>query len=333
MIETPLDSPDSPAELDSETSKWSSRVERVLAAIDDHVLGQRQASEQLLATYMAGGHALLEGIPGIGKTLLARSFSAALGLEFRRVQFTPDLMPADVLGTNVYDREQGAFRWMQGPIFTQILMADEINRTPPKTQAALLEGMQEGQVSLDGESHALDPSFFVVATQNPLEFEGTYPLPEAQLDRFLLRVEMSLPSEEHELELYRRALDERADRRPGGLPEAVLSAEDATELRHASREIQVAEELLDYLRRLAGAVRQSPHLELAVSPRGALALLEVARAFALLEGRGFVIPDDFKRALQPCWGHRLILGAEAELEGHSSRRILQDLADSVEVPK
>ena len=222
---------------------------------------------------------------------------------------------------------------MQGPIFTQILMADEINRTPPKTQAALLEGMQEGQVSLDGERHDLDPSFFVVATQNPLEFEGTYPLPEAQLDRFLLRIEMSLPSEDHELELYRRALEPDAARRPGGLPDPVLPADAAARLRSASREVRVAEDLLDYLRRLAAAVRESPHLELTVSPRGALALLEIGRAFAVLDGRAFVIPDDFKRGLQPCWGHRLILGAEAELEGHSSRRILQDLADSVEVPK
>ena len=230
-------------ETETDESQWTPDVDRVLAVIDDHVLGQRQASEQLLAAYMAGGHALLEGIPGIGKTLLARSFAAALGLDFRRVQFTPDLMPADVLGTNVYDREKGAFRWMQGPIFTQILMADEINRTPPKTQAALLEGMQEGQVSLDGERHDLDPSFFVVATQNPLEFEGTYPLPEAQLDRFLLRIEMSLPSEDHELELYRRALEPDAARRPGGLPDPVLPADAAARLRSASREVRVAEDL------------------------------------------------------------------------------------------
>ena len=322
-----------PEPAEQEASPWTETIERMLDAVDDHVLGQRQASEQLLAAFLAGGHALLEGIPGIGKTLLARSFAGALGLEFRRIQFTPDLMPADVLGTNIFDRDKGSFRWVKGPIFTQILMADEINRTPPKTQAALLEGMQEAQVSLDGERHPLDDAFFVVATQNPLEFEGTYPLPEAQLDRFLLRIEMTLPAAEHELELYRRALEPEEGRRPGGVPDAVLTAEQAARLREASQSVKVSDDLLDYLQRLATAVRRSPHLELAVSPRGALALLEVARAFALIEGRSFVIPDDFKRGLLPCWGHRLILGAEAELEGHSSSRILEQLAESVEVPK
>ena len=325
--------PASPAENEETVSPWAPNIERLLDAVESCVLGQRGVAEQLTAAYLAGGHALLEGVPGVGKTLLARSFAAALGLDFQRLQFTPDLMPADVLGTNIFDKEKGTFRWMEGPIFTQILMADEINRTPPKTQAALLEGMQEGQVSMDGERHRLDPSFFVVATQNPVEFEGTYPLPEAQLDRFLLRIVMELPAAEFERELYRRALDPDPERRPGAVPPAALGADEAAALRRASREVRVTEELLDYLFRLADAVRSSPHLELGISPRGALALLEVARAFALVEGRSFVIPDDFKRGLQPCWGHRLILGAEAELEGHSPERLLTMLADQVDVPK
>ena len=314
-------------------SPWGPVVERLLDAVESHVLGQRAVAEQLTAAYVAGGHALLEGVPGVGKTLLARSFAAALGLQFQRIQFTPDLMPADVLGTHIYDREGSAFKWMPGPVFTQILMADEINRTPPKTQAALLEGMQERQVSMDGERRLLDPSFFVVATQNPVEFEGTYPLPEAQLDRFLLRIDMGLPDAEHEQELYRRALDPAPERRPGGLPDAVLSPQEAAGLRLASRRVRVSEDLVAYLYRLADTVRRSPQLELGISPRGALALLEVARAFAVVEGRNFVIPDDFKRGLLPCWGHRLMLGAEAELEGHSAERLLTTLADSVDVPK
>jgi MoxR-like ATPase len=305
---------------------------RILDALDSRVLGQRPACEALLATYMAGGHALLEGVPGIGKTLLARTFAAVLGLDFRRIQFTPDLMPSDVLGTNVFE-EAGSFRLIRGPIFTQILMADEINRTPPKTQSALLEGMQERQVTIDGDRHPLDPGFFVIATQNPVEFEGTYPLPEAQLDRFLTRIVMTLPGREAEVELYRRALRGELPEWGAAPPEAVVTPGEASALRHASRGVHVSEELLDYLARLATAVRDAEELELAVSPRGALALLETARAAALLEGRDYALPDDLKRFLEPCWRHRLILNAEAELEGHSGGRILRRIADAVEVPK
>lgn len=305
---------------------------RVLDAVDQHVLGQRPAAEQLLACYMAGGHALLEGVPGIGKTLLARTFASALGRDFQRVQFTPDLMPADVSGTNVFRQETGEFQLVRGPIFTDVLMADEINRTPPKTQAALLEAMQERHVTLDGERHALGDGFFVVATQNPVEFEGTYPLPEAQLDRFLLRIEMGLPEPAHEIELLRLAT---SGRRWGHehMPEATLSPDESLRLRRASRQVRVSDELLDYLHRLAARVRASELLELAVSPRGALALLEAARAFAVIEGRDFVVPDDCKRGLVPCWGHRLILDAEAELEGHGVRRLLDAVSAEVEVPK
>ena len=306
----------------------------ILERLNEQVLGQEEATSALVATYMAGGHALLEGVPGIGKTLLARSFAAVVGLEFNRVQFTPDLMPTDVTGTNVFHRDSGAFQLVRGPIFTQVLMADEINRTPPKTQAALLEAMQERQVTLDGERHELDASFFVIATQNPVEFEGTYPLPEAQLDRFLARIEMTVPPREREIELYRRAVaGELAGWGGGAGPEPAISAAEAASLRRGSRRVHVAPDLLDYLLRLAEAVRGSPHLELAVSPRGALALLETARAGALLEGRDYLVPDDLKRFLVPCWHHRLILTAEAELEGHSSRRLLQSIAETVEVPK
>ncbi len=306
-----------------------------LTQLSGCVLGQESAAESLLATYMAGGHALLEGVPGLGKTLLARCFSACLGVPFARVQFTPDLMPADVIGTNIYQGDSGRFKLLRGPIFTHVLMADEINRTPPKTQSALLEAMQERQVTIDGETHPLPPEFFVIATQNPLEFEGVYPLPEAQLDRFQMRIDLQLPSAEAEVEIYRRAV---AGDLPGwgpdsGYPEPVMTASDAAGLRQASRATHVSADLLDYLYRLAAAARSSPYVELGISPRGALALLEVSRAGALLAERDFVAPDDFKRFLAPCWAHRMILTAESELEGQTAAKVLETVAATVEVPR
>lgn len=322
----------------SDSSELLPLVDKVLEAVESRVLGQRAACEALLATYMAGGHALLEGVPGIGKTLLARTFAAALGLDFQRVQATPDLMATDIIGANVFDQEGKSFHLVKGPVFTQILMTDEINRTPPKTQSALLEAMQENQVTIDGERHALDDDFFVIATQNPVELEGTYPLPEAQLDRFLTRIDMGMLPADAELELYRRAA--RGDEGSWGLGRSaaesvspVVNAEEARALRRAARGVHVSDELLDYLTRLAGAVRNSEHLDLGISPRGGLALLATARAAALIEGRDYLLPDDFKRFLTACWEHRLLLTAEAELEGHNARRVLEKVASEVEVPK
>jgi len=304
----------------------------ILGALDRIVLGQRPAAEALLAAYMAGGHALLEGVPGIGKTLLARSFAAALGLRFSRVQFTPDLMPTDIIGMNVFDASSREFRLVKGPVFTQVLMADEINRTPPKTQSALLEAMQERQVTIDGTSHPLDPEFFVMATENPVEFEGTYPLPEAQLDRFLLRIQMGLPDEAAEIKIYSQAASGELAGRRGDQSQNLVTVEEARALRSASSQVHVAPGLLSYLAQLAGAVRRSPHVDLGVSPRGALSLLETARAIALSSGRDFVLPDDMKRFLVPCWGHRMILKAESELEGQTVGRVLESAAASVKVP-
>jgi MoxR-like ATPase len=302
--------------------------------LESLVLGQSSAVEALLAGYLAGGHVLLEGVPGVAKTLLARSLAEALGLPFARIQFTPDLMPADVIGTHVFDVAERGFRLMRGPVFTQVLMADEINRTPPKTQAALLEAMQERQVTIDGSRLPLDPAFFVVATQNPLEFEGVYPLPEAQLDRFLLRIEIGLPGPAAERQLLERAVAGTLAGWDEGVatPPPVLPPAEAAALRHAARTVHVAPELLDYLVSLAEAVRSSPHVELGVSPRALLALLEVGRAGALLEGRGFLLPDDVKRFVVPCWAHRLRLQAESELEGESARRVLESAAAAVPVP-
>jgi MoxR-like ATPase len=308
-------------------------AEALLAAVDDCVLGEREAARTVLAAFMAGGHALVEGVPGIGKTLLARSFASALGLDFSRIQFTPDLMPSDVTGVNVFDHGSSAFQLARGPIFTQVLMADEINRTPPKTQAAMLEAMQELQVTIDGAAHPLDPAFFVMATQNPVEFEGTYPLPEAQLDRFLVRVDMGLPPTEAEVEIYRRAA---AGTLSGWsrdeLPGPAVAAGEAVALRRASQGVHVADDVVAYLQRLTDAARSSAHVELGISPRGGLALLETARAGALLEGRTFATPDDLKRFMVPCWAHRMLLSPESELEGVTSQRVLEEVAATVEVP-
>jgi MoxR-like ATPase len=309
---------------------------RVAEAIRSAVVGQDDAVELLLGAYLAGGHALLEGVPGVAKTLLARAFASSLGLRFTRVQFTPDLMPSDLVGTNVYDGAAGAFRLQRGPVFTEVLMADEINRTPPKTQSALLESMQESQVTIDGTSHRLPPAYFVVATQNPVEFEGTYPLPEAQLDRFLARVEVPLPERAAEIEIYRRGV---AGTLPGTggdaapLPGPAVDRKDAEALRRASRGVHVAPENLEYVADLTAAVRASDRVEIGVSPRGALAAIEMARALALLAGRDFVTPDDVKRALVPCWAHRVLLSAEAEVENETSGQVLARVAQAVPVPR
>ena len=325
-----------PAPATPANNRLSEAAQGLATALEGVVLGQRAAIETLLVTYMAGGHALLEGVPGLGKTLLARAFAAALGVRFSRVQFTPDLMPADVIGTNVFEAPTGSFRLLRGPVFTDVLMADEINRTPPKTQAALLEAMQERQVTIDGVTLPLGADFFVVATQNPVEFEGVYPLPEAQLDRFLARIEMGLPAPEAELDLYRQAvagtLVGTFGEAGGELPAALLGPGEAAALRRASRRVHVAEELLAYLAELAGGVRRSPQVDLPVSPRAALALLEAGRARALFEGRDFLVPDDLKRLLVPCWAHRLLLTAESELEGFTPRRVLETVAAAVPVP-
>jgi MoxR-like ATPase len=331
---SPIPSADPAAVLDGvavPTARLVAVAAELAAAMETQVVGQAAAIEVLLAAYMAGGHALLHGLPGLGKTRLARAFAAGLGVRFSRIQFTPDLMPADLVGTNVFDAATASFRLLRGPVFTEVLMADEINRTPPKTQSALLEAMQERQVTIDGESHPLAAGFFVVATQNPIELEGVYPLPEAQLDRFLVRIEIGLPARDAELEMLRRAVAGTLDEAPAAAV-AALAASEALALRGASRRVHVAEELLDYLARLAAAARRSPHVELGVSPRAVLALLELARAAALIEERDFVAPDDLKRMLVPCWGHRLILTPEAELEGHTVRQLLEQVAAAEPVP-
>jgi MoxR-like ATPase len=307
---------------------------RLTAEIGKAVVGQGAAVEQLLAALLAGGHVLLEGVPGVAKTLLAKALARALHLSFGRVQFTPDLMPADILGTSVYRAQTGAFELRRGPIFTDVLLADEINRTPPKTQAALLEAMEERQVTIDGERLPLGPGFFVVATQNPVEYEGTYPLPEAQTDRFLMKIRVGYPEAVEELELLRRAAAgfDGHDLDAAGVG-PVLTREGLDALRGRARAVPVAPELLDYVARLARGSRQLPRVRLGASPRAGVGLLAAARARAALRGAEWLTPDDVKAVAPPVLRHRLVLRPEAELAGASPDELVAELLETVPVPR
>ncbi|AEU36052.1 AAA family ATPase [Granulicella mallensis] len=297
------------------------------------IAGQQEAVAQALLTMLCGGHALIEGVPGVAKTLAVKTLARFLGLEFRRVQGTPDMMPADILGTNVFSPKTGDFGFHKGPVFTQFLLTDEINRMPPRTQAALLESMEERQVTADGERHQLDECFTVFATQNPVEFEGTYPLPEAQLDRFLLKIKVEYP----ELADERTVLERHHAAHTGtGLSDIAIEPIPFELLAAARREIrsvQVEGAIFDYLLALVRRTREWPSLALGASPRASASLLLVAKAFAAREGRDFVIPDDVKEAAIPVLRHRLTLRPEAELEGFDTDRVVRDVLAATQVPK
>jgi MoxR-like ATPase len=303
---------------------------RVAGEVEKVVVGQGEALEVMLAALALGGHVLLEGPPGVAKTLLANVTARALGLDFRRVQFTPDMLPSDVTGTVAL--RGGELRFRPGPVFANLVLADEINRTPPKTQAALLEAMQEAQVTVDGESHALPDPFLVVATQNPVEYEGTYPLPEAQRDRFLVRVDVGYPSEDAERAMLRLA---RRGLTPAGLDEvrAVAGAEDLRAVRVLVDETQVAAEVLDYVAAVVRRTRELPSVALGGSPRAAVHLLGAAKAAARLAGRDFVTPDDVSRMALPVLRHRLVLTPEAELERYTPESAVRGALDAVPVPR
>ena len=304
----------------------------VRAEVAKAVVGQDQLVTGLLIALVADGHVLLEGVPGVAKTLLARTVAATLSLSAKRVQFTPDLMPGDVTGSLVYDARTAEFEFREGPVFTNILLADEINRTPPKTQAALLEAMEERQVSVEGRPRLLPTPFLVAATQNPVEYEGTYPLPEAQVDRFLLKLFVSAPDRNAEIELLIRHAagfnprDLSAIRPVAGLQELAAA-------RKAAAQVRVSPEVTGYIVDLCRATRQAPSLRLGVSPRGATALLAASRAWAWLAGRDYVIPDDVKALARPALRHRIQLRPEAELEGVTPEGVLDGLLSSVPVPR
>ncbi|SDK17002.1 MoxR-like ATPase [Lentzea albidocapillata subsp. violacea] len=302
------------------------------AEIGKAVVGNDAAVTSLILALLCKGHVLLEGVPGVAKTLLVRALARALDLSTTRVQFTPDLMPGDLTGSLVYDSHNAAFSFREGPVFTNLLLADEINRTPPKTQSALLEAMEERQVSADGKTRPLPAPFIVVATQNPVEYEGTYPLPEAQLDRFLLKVTMPIPAREHEIDVLTRHASGFDPRDLSSL-NPVASAAHLEAGTAAVRALTVAPEVIAYVVDVCRATRQSPAVRLGVSPRGATALLAAARAWAWLSGRDYVTPDDVKALARPALRHRLELRPEAELEGVTSDGVLDGVLGAVQVPR
>ncbi|RJL30464.1 AAA family ATPase [Bailinhaonella thermotolerans] len=302
------------------------------AEVAKAVVGQDAIVTGLVIALLCRGHVLLEGVPGVAKTLMVRALAAALSLDFKRVQFTPDLMPGDVTGSLVYDARTAEFAFHEGPVFTNLLLADEINRTPPKTQAALLEAMEERQVSVEGAPRALPDPFVVCATQNPIEYEGTYTLPEAQLDRFMLKLTVPLPPRDHEIEVLTR---HAAGFNPRDLSavRAVATRADLESARKAAAQVHVAPQVVAYIVDIARATRQSPSLRLGVSPRGATALLAASRAWAWLSGRDYVTPDDVKALARPALRHRVQLRPEAELEGATADGLLDALLTSVPVPR
>ena len=308
-------------------------LERVRIEVGKAVVGQDGAVSGLLIALLAGGHVLLEGVPGVAKTLLVRSLSQALSLQTHRVQFTPDLMPGDVTGSLVYDQRRGDFEFREGPVFTNILLADEINRTPPKTQSALLEAMEERQVSADGVSRPLPDPFLVAATQNPIEYEGTYTLPEAQLDRFLLKLVLDVPERESEVEVLRRHAEgfDPRDLAAAGVS-AVLTAEQLREAQRSAASVGASADVLAYIVDLARATRRSPSVRLGVSPRGTTALLAAAKAWAWLSGYDSITPDHVQAIVMPVWRHRIQIRPEAELEGVSPDTILRSIVQQVQVP-
>jgi len=307
----------------------SAASQKVLDAVETAVVGKRSSLELVLTGILAGGHVLLEDMPGLGKTLAARSFAQALGLPFTRAQFTPDLLPADLTGAEVYNQRTGEFEFRPGPVFTGLLLADEINRTPPKTQSALLEAMQERQVSVEGTTRKLPEPFHVLATANPVEHEGTYPLPEAQLDRFLLRLSFGYPTAEQEWDVVSRRIDRRREEQV--VPE-VMDAVQLLEVQRAVEDVHVEPAVGHYAVELVSATRRHPHALVGASPRGTLALITAARALALIRGRGYIVPEDIKDLAHPALDHRVTVKPELWLQNATGAGVVDGVLEQVPVP-
>jgi MoxR-like ATPase len=302
--------------------------------IDEVVIGQSDLVKQLLVALLSGGHVIIEGVPGTGKTLIVKVLSKLIAANFRRIQLTPDILPSDILGTNIFDLNSRDFILKKGPVFTEILLADEVNRTPPKTQAALLEAMEEQQVTLDGETMPLPSLFWVAATQNSLEFEGTYPLPEAQLDRFLFKLLVNYPTKEAEKQMLLNTQAGFKAKKPDlDLLEAIATVDDILRLREQVQKIQVKDNIFDYLLNLVERTRQHPDLILGASPRSAVAWLTATKANAYLSGRDYVIPDDVKEVSAPLLRHRLLLKPEAQLDSVKIDEVIESILKQVSVPR
>ncbi len=316
----------------AEVTAFAEKIEQLRQQIAAVIVGQHDTVDLVLTSILAGGHILIEGVPGVAKTLLARLTARLIGADFSRVQFTPDLMPSDVLGTNVFNMQSGTFSFHPGPVFADIVLVDEINRAPAKTQAALFEVMEERQATIDGTSHVMSPLYTIIATQNPVEQEGTYKLPEAQLDRFLMKITMGYPTAEEEVAILERHqqdahLVQLRDVTP------VVGKEELLQMRDMLSQVFVEPSLLRYITDIVQQTRQSRAVFLGASPRASVAMLNASKAYALLQGRQFVTPDDIKTVTPSILHHRIILTAEAEMEGHTPMKVTQRLIDKVEVPK
>jgi MoxR-like ATPase len=312
-----------------DVSEASERSEDVIDEVLGAVVAEREFVETVLVGVLARGHVLLEDVPGTGKTLTASSIATALGLDFSRIQFTPDLLPADVTGTHVFNERDRSFEFNEGPIFANVVLADEINRAPPKTQAALLEAMQEEQVTVGGETYQLPEPFFVIATQNPVEQEGTFELPEAQVDRFLVNSSIGYPDERGEIELLHRRRD-RDVQTP--TVEPVLDRASVRDLRQVSEAVHADDDVVEYIAKLGRATRERPRADVGVSPRGVQSLFEAARARAVIEGRKYLTPDDVKAVVEPVLAHRIVLTPEASIDNVDKARIVREAVDEVPVP-
>jgi MoxR-like ATPase len=313
-----------------EVEKAHKLINKIISEVEKAVIGKREVLELVALALLTDSHVLIEDYPGLAKTLMAKSFASALGLEFKRIQFTSDLLPSDIIGSFVFNRETSKFEFRKGPIFANVILADEINRAPPRTQSALLECMQERQVTVENETFKLSKPFIVLATQNPIEYEGTYPLPEAQLDRFIMKISIGYPSFKDEVAILTSRIERKSDEVK---IEKVASAKDVLYLQEMVENVYVSDEIKEYIVRIVTATRKAPEVEVGASVRGSLALLKLSRARALMQGRDFVIPDDVKYVAIPALRHRLILKPEFWLKGIKPDHILEKILKEVPVPK
>jgi MoxR-like ATPase len=313
-----------------EVEKSHKLINKIISEVEKAVIGKREVLELVALALLTDSHVLIEDYPGLAKTLMAKSFASALGLEFKRIQFTSDLLPSDIIGSFVFNRETSKFEFRKGPIFANVILADEINRAPPRTQSALLECMQERQVTVENETFKLSKPFIVLATQNPIEYEGTYPLPEAQLDRFIMKISIGYPSFKDEVAILTNRIERKSDEVK---IEKVASAKDVLYLQEMVENVYVSDEIKEYIVRIVTATRKAPEVEVGASVRGSLALLKLSRARALMQGRDFVIPDDVKYVAIPALRHRLILKPEFWLKGIKPDHILDKILKEVPVPK